>query len=442
MKHLSPETLGALLDGALSDAQRADAERHLEGCAECQAALAALLAQDTLTHQALEHDPGEAYFESFAGRVSERIRAEDRAAAQPRRRAPQWWETLWTPRGLAFAGSAAALLVVGVLALQQSRSQQNALTNRQLLERTAQQESAPTAAPQASPQAASGGEAAPDAAAPSAGTESKQRAPQASTSALAPTPGQAPAPELARDAGDTREAREDAGGAVRKEAAAKATAQQSVIPNGAGEERIARSRESQDGAAKDVLGLQDAAPAPPAANEKLSDAAGPVGAVRPGLLGSLKGKRAVPLKPEALATGEALSRRSLAAPASPSSAATSLNEAVAGFAWPAASRALVARAESLSVIAGGGEAAAAHDAAALGWERVRDALVTASPSRLEAQARVAEARVAAWRLAPSPLRSTAARGALSSVLGMLPQGPRRQHFESLLLRVREGADHP
>ena len=136
MKHLSPETLGALLDGALSDAQRADAERHLEGCAECQAALAALLAQDTLTHQALEHDPGEAYFESFAGRVSERIRAEDRAAAQPRRRAPQGWETLWTPRGLAFAGSAASLLVVGLLALQLSRSQQSALTNRQLLERT------------------------------------------------------------------------------------------------------------------------------------------------------------------------------------------------------------------------------------------------------------------------------------------------------------------
>ena len=435
MKHLSPETLGTLLDGALNDAQRADAERHLEGCAECQRALAALLAQDALTLQALEHDPGEAYFESFASRVSERIGAEDAAAVNPRRVAPGWWAALWTPRGLAFAGSVAALLVVGILALEQSQSRRNVLTNPQLAERDAQQEAAPTTPQQGPelatvPQAANGGATAPFAAAPSAGTESKKSAPRASTLAEAPE-------QVAQQA-PSRDERGDATGAVRKEFAAAPTAQQSVIPNGAGEERPSGSRKVQDVASKDALALQDAAPAPLAAG-KPADA---VGAVRSELLRSLKGRRAAPLEPQAQETGATHSTKALAAPPSLSGGRTSMDKAATGVAWAPASRPLVASAESLSVIASAGNLAAAHDVAAVAWERVREVQAANSPGRFEAQARIAGARYAAWMVAATPVRSATARDALSGVMGMLPQGPRRQHFEAMLLRVREGVDHP
>ena len=85
MKHLSPEVLGALLDRALDDPRRRDAERHLESCAECRAKRAALAAQDELTARSLEHDPGEAYFDNFAARVSGVF--ESMARPQRRRRA-------------------------------------------------------------------------------------------------------------------------------------------------------------------------------------------------------------------------------------------------------------------------------------------------------------------------------------------------------------------
>src|SRR5206468_355507 len=76
--HLTSEQLSALLDGALPARAAAEAERHVAGCASCRDALAALGAQEESLRRALTHDPGDAYFATFAERVSERIRAGER----------------------------------------------------------------------------------------------------------------------------------------------------------------------------------------------------------------------------------------------------------------------------------------------------------------------------------------------------------------------------
>lgn len=74
----------------------------------------------------LEYDPGEAYFASFADRVSARIAAET-AAAQPVAPAPRsnglaaWLGALFTPRGIALAGGTLALLVVAGLAYRNAQ---------------------------------------------------------------------------------------------------------------------------------------------------------------------------------------------------------------------------------------------------------------------------------------------------------------------------------
>ena len=75
MSHLTNEQLSELLDGALDREARELAERHLESCGECRETLAALGAQDSMLQKALEHDPGDAYFEDFAAQVGGRIRA-------------------------------------------------------------------------------------------------------------------------------------------------------------------------------------------------------------------------------------------------------------------------------------------------------------------------------------------------------------------------------
>jgi hypothetical protein len=144
MTHLTPDQLSALLDGALEARARAAAERHLEACERCRAELASLASQDELVASALDHDPGEAYFEGFAGRVSERIRREG-AAARRGERPAGFLGWLSTPRGLALAGSVAAVIVVAGLVLVQSRERMGAdLRNPELAARERQVAPAPS----------------------------------------------------------------------------------------------------------------------------------------------------------------------------------------------------------------------------------------------------------------------------------------------------------
>ena len=119
MKHLSIAELSAHLDRALTGRALEDVERHLAGCAACRAALDDLAAQDRSLAEALVHDPGEAYFESFLARVENRLHAEAVAgegtqsgpAGSDAARGGGFFGWLGTPRGLAIAGSVAAVVV-------------------------------------------------------------------------------------------------------------------------------------------------------------------------------------------------------------------------------------------------------------------------------------------------------------------------------------------
>ncbi|MEK7330367.1 MAG: zf-HC2 domain-containing protein, partial [Candidatus Eisenbacteria bacterium] len=121
MKHLTSEKLSAHLDRALTGHAAEKAERHLAACEECRRALAALVAQDAGLRPALTHDPGEAYFERFAGRVEDRLRAAGLAGAQARGHGFDLGRFIRSPRALAWAGAAAVVVVGAGLALMTGR---------------------------------------------------------------------------------------------------------------------------------------------------------------------------------------------------------------------------------------------------------------------------------------------------------------------------------
>ena len=113
--HLTEKELSALVDGALEGRDLEHAEAHLSRCAACRDWLAALSAQEEALQRVLAHDPGEAYFEGFADRVGNRIRAQGLAGAQQRGAAerPRPGSAWGAPRSLAWLG-AVATVVVGV----------------------------------------------------------------------------------------------------------------------------------------------------------------------------------------------------------------------------------------------------------------------------------------------------------------------------------------
>ena len=137
MKHLSHTQLSAHLDGALSERSAEEAERHLAACASCRDALAELAAQDEALRPALTHALDEAYFERFPARVAHRIRAAGLAGAQSRREGAGLG-SLFSPRGLAWAGAAATVVVGAGLALMTAREvRPPELRDREIAERAA-----------------------------------------------------------------------------------------------------------------------------------------------------------------------------------------------------------------------------------------------------------------------------------------------------------------
>ncbi|MCE9626485.1 MAG: zf-HC2 domain-containing protein [Candidatus Eisenbacteria bacterium] len=139
--HLADEQLSARLDGVLDAADEARIDSHLAGCEECAARLESFAALDGSLLDAIDHDPGDAYFADFADRVAARIAADPKGeaalareaagvagsggaadadapvpVAKPRATNPFAW--LFTPRGLAFAGSAAVLVAAVGLGVQ------------------------------------------------------------------------------------------------------------------------------------------------------------------------------------------------------------------------------------------------------------------------------------------------------------------------------------
>ena len=118
--HLSNEQLGATRNRALSAGDTAAVERHLAECAGCRERFAELASLDAALAGALEHDPGEAYFASFADRVGARIAREASPVAvdAPRRGLAAWWGS---PRKIAWAGGALGLVAVAALVVTLSR---------------------------------------------------------------------------------------------------------------------------------------------------------------------------------------------------------------------------------------------------------------------------------------------------------------------------------
>src|SRR5262249_4522274 len=133
VNHLSPEELSATLDGALEGAARARAERHLAECETGRDALAALAALDGGLRPVLEHDPGDAYFDTFAARVEDRIRAAGLRGAQSRLAGEGWLGWLSSPRRLAWVGAAVAVVVGAGIVMLTNAPQRSLLDNTKLV---------------------------------------------------------------------------------------------------------------------------------------------------------------------------------------------------------------------------------------------------------------------------------------------------------------------
>ena len=108
MNHLTDEQLSALLDDALAPPARATCEAHLGSCDACRARLAELSSLDAALKPALTHDPGEAYFATFAERVGARIAAGDASQAARTDRGRHSLRPLRTGRASSDGGSRTA----------------------------------------------------------------------------------------------------------------------------------------------------------------------------------------------------------------------------------------------------------------------------------------------------------------------------------------------
>jgi len=184
VNHLTEDQLSAYVDGALPPAEHAAAAAHLAGCEACRASLETMRAADALFGEVLTHDPGDAYFRSFASRVADRIGAEGAGEAAPataretapevlgtERRPPRtgapWWDlSSWftAPARLAWVGGVAAVVVVAGVVLMLSREGGVPdLRDAKVLRRGAQTGTRSAAPPAASAPSAESNEAAPEA---------------------------------------------------------------------------------------------------------------------------------------------------------------------------------------------------------------------------------------------------------------------------------------
>ncbi|HTK31082.1 MAG TPA: carboxypeptidase regulatory-like domain-containing protein [Candidatus Saccharimonadaceae bacterium] len=161
MNHLSASQLSARLDDALPASERDRVDQHLAGCAKCRDAMAELAVGDRALAQVLEHDPGDAYFDSFERRVQDRLAAGAVGGAEARARGglARWFAN---PRNLSIAGAAAALVVGAGIVLMTSHEVEMPTLRRTAPERrVTADEAAPSApAPAESKQAPAGENAA------------------------------------------------------------------------------------------------------------------------------------------------------------------------------------------------------------------------------------------------------------------------------------------
>lgn len=407
--HLTSDQLSALLDGALDGRAREVAERHLAGCAACREALADLTAQDHLLQRALEHDPGEAYFESFAARVEDRVRAGGLSGAQQRvaggRGLAEWFRS---PRKLAWvAGLAAVIAGAGVVLMTSREVRVPDLRNPEIAGRL--ESSGPASPPaEGSTSPATDEVRSPADESPATTRPSEMKSQAATKSAPAPSSLRfqsggtaAKSPGVAPPAAESRQL--TAPSRVRE-----------VKRNALGED-VPVQRENE------IRLPQPSAPAPAAL--------GADGGAR-----VRKPQFAEPMR--AFARDSGIAAKEEAAGAAPSAPQAAMQKLAQDDARPPASsatifedlpaypRSIARNAQRLTVVAGRLNAASGFDAAAAEWTRLLGH-VLGGPLEGETRWQIASARFRAWQLGASRARATRALDAASAFLVSAPPGPQR-----------------
>lgn len=423
---------------------------------------------DASLKRALHREPGEAYFESFATRVTERIAAEAKAdAVREAERSAPWWRGLFaSPRALAAMGSVAVLvLAVGVTVVMMRNPGGGPASV--VASGDAKRSSAPAA------ESAPSGATAFDSQAPAETRQSAESDAPASSSRALATPASPLPASSSLEPPTTDAAKNAAGGAAvapqrMQELRTTESGEQVPVQN-AWRSRMAE-REAASSAPRTPAELKresvsplaqqapppaaKSAPAPPAPTAAAEDRAAsaksvgetpaqpaPVieetvrkeravadergGARRSSNIGeaevpSLVGATTGTADPSALApaptsgiTGDlrAFTRRDAAKQATP---------------FGSEAPALLARiedAEAKSAAARRARTGAAWDVAALAWQSLATSLATPG-AQIEARWRAADARLRAWRAEPSPAREAAAAEAARGFEAAAPRDPR------------------
>jgi hypothetical protein len=447
MTHLTRDQLSALVDGALEGRARAAAERHLESCATCREALAELAATDVALRMALEHDPGDAYFEEFPERVAQRMRSEarDRVRGVP----ASGWRAWFTPPRLAWVASAAALALAAGVVFMQGRDGGRPMERSELATRGEQQEAplAPTfgsappdqpdhkdAAPHemGAPPAAVLRDAAPEAqSAPEPAAERESgRAPvdavkRSSNQAFAPAPAAPSLQSKPAPSPSSAQRRDEQATAARQRPERRGTEEAAspmakTSPTGAAGSRVSDDKvraQASDGAPRS--GSEGAA--------KPSTTGGLVNELR-----SLKQRIARPLERDSGARGFAASPR---APGADEMRVRRESAADDGG-WPPAARPFVQAADSLDRLAGERESADAYDTAAETWATARSLVTPGSHADVEVRVHEADSRWAAYSLHATIPRTRAAHAAVDRALESLGDDPRAARYRGYRERLR------
>lgn len=417
MSHLSADQLSALADGALGANARAEAERHVASCAACREALAELVSQDEALAVALAHDPGEAYFDTFAARVEDRLRAEGLAGAQGVQETRGLADWFRSPRKLAWMGGLAVLVVGAGIVLMTSREIGDpALRDSKFALRGDQVAQAP---PSTTTPSGSGLDAKEKDAAT---TDARTRAADAPPMLGAP----APTPGTVRVDGERRLTESSRAREVRR--------------NELGEDVPVRSEQEFHYAPPPPAETQAARPGPGAAvRVRKPTAAEPLSATAARESSGVLAKRDVapaPVGATAPSVQEGTGDTRMFGLTSQNRAA--LESGTGGRVFetlPAYPRSIARNAQRLTAVAERLKAATGYDAAAAEWSRLLGH-VKGGSLELETRWQIAVARYRAWEASPNPTRATNAAEALTAYIANAPPGGRRDDATRWLERVK------
>lgn len=461
-----------MLDGRLAPDRTVAAERHLDDCRACRESLAALSAQDEALGRALEHDPGEAYFESFADRVAMRVAEGGSRGAAPAGtpffgRLGEW---LAIPRNLAAAGAVGAVVIgVGTALIVAQQAQQGLPRN----DRIATRVETPLAP----------AEPGPGAAPPPAADHTASSAPAGEEPGVEPGATLGLSEEAARQAREFRARARETDGRPPADAARAREARAEL----SGGESPARDAAPGAAASGEAMTQVKAAARPQAAARRdfaadparvcgeVRDAQGrvlPFATVsllggggtdqtneqgrfclqgRPGrdsVMVQMPGYRALRAAvtlgavPQELrltldrATPALATRGSRRGEGSRPAAGGAAAGAATLDALPDTLRKVAELAERLTEVAARSGDARQYEAAAIQWERLL-ASVRGSGLEVTARGRIAEMRYHAWQASPDQKRAQAAREALTAFLVRAPSGPERNRATLWLDQVAQ-----